>query len=55
MRLDFSQGSTRRGIVRLLVCLAAAWAWFTGDVDKAIGAFTVGQALTGYLGIVDEK
>lgn len=55
MRFDITQGTTQRGVVRLIVCIAASWAWFAGNTDQAIGAFTVGHALTGYLGIIDEK
>lgn len=55
MKIDITQGTTQRGIVRILVCVAAAWAWFMGNTEQAIGAFTVGQAVDGYLGIKDEK
>ena len=55
MQLDFSQGTTKRGAVRFIVCVAASYAWYTGDITKAVGAFTVGEALKAYLGIVDEK
>ena len=56
MDIKWEQGSTQRGVVKLAVALAASWAWYTGNTEQAIGAFTVGSALTGWLGItVDDN
>lgn len=55
MTFDITQGTTQRGIIRVLVAIAASLAWYFGDTDKAVGAFVVGESLKGWLGIVDEK
>jgi uncharacterized protein YdbL (DUF1318 family) len=52
--INFKQGSTQRGIVRLLVVIGAAWSWFKGDTEQAMAAFLVGEAINGWLGINKE-
>lgn len=54
-KIDFTQGTTQRGIVRLVVCVAASYAWFTGNIEQAVGAFAVGKGIEGFLGIIDDK
>lgn len=51
--INFTQGTTKRGIVRALVCLAASWAWWHGNTEQAVGAFAVGEGLKAFLGITD--
>jgi hypothetical protein len=53
--IDFNQGTTKRGVVRALVAIAACWSWYHNDVNQAIGAFTVGEGLKAWLGVTDEQ
>ena len=53
--MNLKQGTTKRGLVRAAVAMAAAWAWYNNDLQQAIGAFTVGEALTAWLGVKDPE
>lgn len=55
MNINFDQGSTKRGLIRVVVAIAAAWAWWSGNTEQAIGAFTVGEALKGWVGITQDE
>lgn len=55
MKIDFTQGTTQRGIIKLVVCIASGWAWLNGNIDQAVGAMTIGTGFIGFLGIADDK
>lgn len=54
LNIDFKQPSTCRGLVRLMVAGLACYFWLVGDNDRAIGAFTFGTALNGWLGLKND-
>lgn len=49
--IEFTQGSTFRGAVRLLCAVVATVALFMGKTDVAIGIVTGATAINGMLGI----
>jgi len=55
MKIDITQGTTQRGIVKVLACVAASWAWFSGDINQATGALTLASGVLGFLGIADKE
>lgn len=52
--IEWDQGSTKRGVIRVLVFIAAGYAWYNNNIDQAIGAITVGEALKGWVGITND-
>jgi hypothetical protein len=52
--IDLNQGSTRRGLVDLMVCIVVGYCWLIGDIQKAMGAITIGTALRSYIGITHD-
>lgn len=55
LNIKWEQPSTKRGAIKVLVSIAMCWAWFNGDNEQAMGAITIGTALTGFLGFADDN
>lgn len=52
---DWSQGTTRRGVVRLIAGVAIAWAGWHGNIEQIAGILAAEKVFNGWLGITDKE